>query len=403
MNRSKVRLTFAVLVVLVIACTCPVSGLPGVAPKEPVTEEPGLQPPEFPAETSPVPSEVPSSRESGPMGVAVRTGDGLAFYNLEGVLQNSLSLPNSEYVTEGTMILAGGFSDGIPPIIYYSFENHGQLMVKAPASLYPLINLDNMNAIVGAPGKDVFAYSRLDFSGNTEQVPSELYVGSLAAPPSTPVTILRDPDSWTLRVLALDMDGDAPVGVWYTLGAWGIGGDIVFEPRKGLFYYDLGNGTTTEWLDRSASPIALSEDQEWVAYDSAGVNLRNLASGQTVRIPLAPAASELRGAGDAVFSPGGRYVAWREASGWQMAETPDFHSRIRAADLEGNLVLDLQDSAFSGLHSSWTHVRPVAWLDEQTLLVQLGWGGTAVLARLPLSDPTPVFFANGAFVGFTYP
>jgi len=133
------------------------------------------------------------------------------------------------------------------------------------------------------------------------------------------------------------------------------------------------------------------------------MHLRNMQSGKDIEIPLAPTMTESRGAGDAIFSPDAQYLAWREGSGWQMAETPDFHSRIRVADMNGNLVVDMSDTILSSLHSEWTHVWPVAWLDAQTLLLQIGWGDTAVLVRLSLVDQTPTYFVPGSFIGFMYP
>ena len=41
----------------------------------------------------------------------------------------------------------------------------------------------------------------------------------------------------------------APTKIWYTRIAYGIGGDIVYEPRKGLFTLELASGQTNTVLE----------------------------------------------------------------------------------------------------------------------------------------------------------
>jgi hypothetical protein len=56
-----------------------------------------------------------------------------------------------------------------------------------------------------------------------------------------------------------------------------------------------------------------------------------------------------------------------------MAETPNFHSRVRIADRRGGILSELPDSTFASVAADPTAnwVVPVGWLDAETLLVQV--------------------------------
>ena len=121
-----------------------------------------------------------------------------------------------------------------------------------------------------------------------------------------------------------------PVKVWYTRTAYGIGGDIVFEPRKGLYMLELATGRESTILGNDVSPWAISVDRNWLAYSSElfppnPVCVMNLQSGAEACFPQLPA-GDSRGTGNACLSPDAQYVAWMEADGSLMAEVPNFNS-----------------------------------------------------------------------------
>jgi len=92
------------------------------------------------------------------------------------------------------------------------------------------------------------------------------------------------------RPLAVDAEAGRLKGVWYTMSAWGIGGDIVFEPRKGMKYLDMSNGTVNEILNRNMAAWDISPDRTWVAYSTiAGpVSILNRSTGEIFTFPLLP-------------------------------------------------------------------------------------------------------------------
>ncbi len=60
------------------------------------------------------------------------------------------------------------------------------------------------------------------------------------------------------KVIAVDAYNEQPVGVWYSKRPWGIGGDIVFDPRRTLSYLDLQTGVNSQYLGAEANPSAVS-------------------------------------------------------------------------------------------------------------------------------------------------
>jgi hypothetical protein len=96
-----------------------------------------------------------------------------------------------------------------------------------------------------------------------------------------------------------------------------------------------------------------------------------------------------------------------EGSGWTMAETPTFHSRVRIADINGQVTADLADDSFAAIASDPTArwAVPVGWLDGENLLVEVrgdNWNEPAlVIVRYDGSDLR--YFVSGKFSGLLYP
>ena len=298
------------------------------------------------------------------------------------------------------------------PVVYFSAEGPSGgtgtewLRIVAGNADPVWISVSQFFAMAGASGQPVLAYSTLDFEEN--QPRSRLYAGSLQTlPGASPLFNIADPDGYMVRPLAVDAEAGSLKGVWYTMSAWGIGGDIVFEPRKGMKYLDMTNGMVNEILNRDMAAWDVSPDRTWVAYStiSGPVSVLNRRTGETFTYPLLPDSN--RGAGNACISPDGLYVAWMEGSGWTMAENPDFHASIRIATTAGVHLTDIPQTAFDNVASSekisW--IEPVGWLDGQTLIVQArfqDWSSAALL-RVNFDGSNPLYLATGTFVTFLYP
>jgi hypothetical protein len=225
-----------------------------------------------------------------------------------------------------------------------------------------------------------------------------------------------DPQSFATIPLAVQASNNEPQGVWFSLMPYGIGGDIVFPPHKGLYYLDLmAGGPETLFLTDDFNPVGLSPDLNWVAYaptdngfvsgQNPRITLYNLYTTVGIDIPINPASD--RGAGFAVFSPDNQYVAWMEGSGWMMAETPNFHSKVVIADINGNILAELPDNVLAAQsgdpNSTW--VRPMGWLDAETLIVDVrgeDWNNTS-LVKVRFDGSNIAYLASGQFEGFTYP
>jgi len=341
-------------------------------------------------------------------------GVGLTFYNLDGSLITEMIAPGLAEFDSQRVHIAGPWAGDLSavPVVYYSAdspsgEKGSDWLRIAAGNADPVwISVPQFFAMAGAPGQPVLAYSTLNFEES--QPRSGLYGGNLLSlPGAPPLFIIADPDGYMVRPLAVNAEAGELRGIWYTMAAWGIGGDIVFEPRKGLKYLDMTNGMVSEILNRDLAAWDVSLDRSRVAYStvSGPVSVLNRVTGETFTIPLLPDSN--RGAGDACISPDGQYVAWMEGSGWTMAETPDFHATIRIATTFGVHLTDIPQTAFDNVASSepvsW--IQPVGWLDGQTLIVQVryqDWSNAALL-RVNFDGSNPLYLATGTFVTFLYP
>lgn len=252
-------------------------------------------------------------------------------------------------------------------------------------------------------------YSTAEFKENA--LVSELFIGNLETlHKAEPVLVRTDSAAWTFRPMAITMVGVQPLGIWYSLTPWGIGGDIVFEPRSGLYHLDLTTNQLKEHLVPSFNPISFSPDLTWLAYTEDQMEqpltiMPDLDTERAISFPLA--AESDRGAGNAVFSPDNQYVAWMEASGMRFASVPDFKILIRIASTNGEFISEFPDIAVAEAVGSqdiqW--VEPVGWLDDETLLLQVEyntWDNDAIV-RVKFDGSEMSIIAPGNFASFIYP
>ena len=224
-----------------------------------------------------------------------------------------------------------------------------------------------------------------------------------------------DPQGWAMVPVAVRAEGDMVQSIFYTLEPWGIGGDIVFPPRKGLFQFNLGTMEDRLLLTENFNPLGLSPDTTLIAYTEVNntrsdgtpvnINLYDLNTTVMVSIPLRPESD--RGGGYAVFSPDNQFVAWMEATGMLMSEAPSFTTRVRVADREGDLLAEVPVSDLGSVAADPTArwAVPAGWLDGENLLVQVqgdNWELPA-LVKLRFDGSSLTYLASGRFVDFIYP
>jgi LysM repeat protein len=341
-------------------------------------------------------------------------GVGMKFYKPDGSLITELVAKGlSEYDSQRVHIGGPWQGDpGVVPVVYYSSLGPGGdnsidwLWIVQGGSEPVLMKVPQFYAMAGAPGQPVLAYTTMDFEESEPRC--RLYAASLKdLPGASPLFVIADPEGYMVRPLVVDAKAGKLKGIWYTMAAWGIGGDVVFEPRKGLKYLDMSSGMVDEILNRDMSAWDVSSDRNWVASStmSGPLSIFNRRPGETYTFPLL--ASSNRGAGNARFAPDGLSVAWMEGSGWTMGENPNYHATIRIATTAGVVQADIPQAAFDGIASSKkiTWVEPVGWLDDRTLVVQVrfqAWSDAALI-RVNSDGSNPVYLASGTFVTFLYP
>lgn len=432
----KHRITVALIVLLLAGLSCnlpdsqsevatnppPASPYPTVEPLNPtetVPSEPEIQPTALdaqPMDTEEPPS-VPEISQGFPIGFAATVGEtmAIAFYDLSG---NTLGTINITAMLNGPsnyMHIAGPFS-GNPqqvPVAFLTSGPQGAVNQYSNGEITTVIPMADVQHLRGVPGQNAYVYATVAWNG--EALVSRFYPQTATEGAGTWFWERIDPESWSMVPLAVQGENNELHRLFYTLEPWGIGGDIVYPPRRGLYRLDLDTRENIQILTDDINPIGLSTDNTLVAYtqrnnniqsgETADIIILNQPNHSTVPIDLAPESN--RGGGYAVFSPDNQYAAWMEGSGWSMAETPNFHTRVRIANMSGEIQADVPDIDFAYITGDSTArwVVPKGWVDGQYLLVEVigdNWNEPSlVVMRFDGSDMTQI--GSGQFLSFLYP
>jgi hypothetical protein len=422
MARSRVLLLTILLIILsTVACTsqsATVVATPSQtsSPIPPPTIAPTLEP----TISIPTPSQIPTST---PAGVSLYLPNGIASfspasgnvgtYNLQGQSLGELQAPNLSIGPYPQAAFVGALNDPgnpiLPPLVYYAYSNGGELWQNNNNNNSLVKAAPNLLNIIGVPGKPFIAYTQLQYLD--AGLESDLYLTDIGAL-STAEAIIQttSSESYAIQSLAISMDKDQPTGIYYTTVPYGIGGDIIFAPRKSLDYLELANYQITTKLDSTKAPVGISTDQTWTAFTPAsGIGpisvIHNFDAATIITFPLR--ADSDRGSGDAVFSPDNQYIAWREAGGSLSGEPAPLRETIRIGSVDGSIITEIPDTtlvAASGLPEvNW--VIPVGWLDPQTLAVEVraGSANNAALLTVKFDGSAINYLVPGSFIGFLYP
>jgi len=350
-----------------------------------------------------------------PAGLATAKDTTVTFYDSNGTQLSQLELPQVSYPDSDRVHIAGGLpaNGQVTPMLYFSFGDGDSLLYRDGAGqIFSLVNGTSFLGLAGVPGQPAVAFSQIDYLENYS-LRSSIYAGSIQnLSTAAPISVIDDPESWAIKPLIVEATNNIPTRIWYTRIAYGIGGDIVFEPRKGLFVLDLVTGQASMILDNTVSPWSVSSDKNWLAYAAAETQtnsmcIKNLGTSAELCYPALPA-SEPRGVGDAFISPDAQYVAWMEGDGWQMAEVPNFKATVRVGQNNGAIIADLPMDSFESAAGIGRigRANPVGWLNNQTLLIQVRgaeqWDNTVVLSYNAINRETR-YLASGVFVGLVYP
>jgi hypothetical protein len=344
-----------------------------------------------------------------PVGVFVTTNKdyGLAYCNLQGQTTVEFGIPGLTKLGPDEVVIAGSVSTGPVqvPIIYIENNPEPGLKVNTNDQISPLVSAPSIFKVTGAPGLPVLAYSRVDRQDNGQTY--KLFAGTLENIASTsPIVSHFDENiQYVYNPLAVEADDSAIKGVWYTRTPWGVGG-VGFLRNYGLYFYDYATGTIKEYLNDSQNFQGLSPDHSKAAIMDESVagkpvmKVMDLGTSEIISLDVDPGSDS--GGGAVQFSPDNRYIAWMEAGGTTMSDTPDYHSRLRVARIDAapEMVLDLTDEAASkklGLTEIYSPV-PAGWLDGNSLLVNVQGG----LMKLDAASGVFSAFCPGSFVAFAY-
>ncbi len=405
-NRSVTTIIIGLIAFITLACSIDLGGIPiniNTAQSTPETE------PELPAQEKDQP--VVSGNPYLPAGALVDTGDqyGITLYNTAGQVITELQAPAEYGFSQGEAAMAGPVSGQIDTALVFLSWSGGNraLMVNRGGSMALLRESNDLYRLKCAPGEDaiVFVETTYDDAG----LGNAVYIGTTTSlvGAHSPTYYEATADYFAFDPLGVRAGNGYPAGVFYAKAAYGIGGDIVFAPRKGFYYYEVSSNSVYQILDDTRNPVGFSPDGSFVAHTT--INNQDLIatgidSGQAFSLPVLPASN--RGAGSLVFSPDNARVAWMEGQGWQMAEVPDFSSRIRIASYDGTLLWDIPDTQFNAVVGGQAQrVEPVGFLDAETLLVQVRrdeWSDTH-LVRVNTSSGELSYFCSGVFLELYYP
>ncbi len=412
-----------IFLLLTVSCSSNSTSLPTPTPTSlptaasTPTEVPTVEPTLLP---SPLPADTPSATPVNanlylPNGIAAfsSANSKVTYYDLQGQSLGELQNVNLGMGSLQQAVVAGPltYSPGpiLPALVYFLFENGGELWQNDGNNATLLKAAPNLLQVISVPGKDIIAFTTLEYLDSG--LGSNLYVTNLETISNAePILQNTNTASQAIKPLAISTTDGQPSGIWYTSVPYGIGGDIVFEPRASLTYLNLSTYQTQDRLDMTKDPVGLSDDQTWVAYTPAnGIGPMNIVHNfdfsTTVSIPLRPDSD--RGSGDAVFSPDNQYIAWREASGSIAAQPSTFRETIRIASVDGNVITEIPDTSLLGVSGfpevSW--LIPIGWLDPQTLVLEVQ--GSSIedvcILTVKFDGSGLTYLAPGSFVGFLYP
>lgn len=400
--RSRIALSILSLIIISFSCSTLTTPLPETQPPPPEAPPATDPPPQLPVETSKLPA-----------GLVTATENTLILYDLNGEEQSRMAFPQLTFGDRSRVHIAGPMppSGGAVPILFLSFGTDESLLFRDGAGqIFVLQNGTGFLSLTGVPGQPIVSFSQIEFLDVAMR--SNIYVGSIQTLSSAaPIIVIDDPEFWAVKPILVEASQETPTKIWYTRFAYGIGGDIVFEPRKALFVLDIPSGIANKLLEDNLMPWDISNDRVWVSYSAPDSQtnrmcIKNLQTSAELCFPTLPA-SESRGAGGGYFSPAASYIAWMEGEGWQMAEVPNFKATVRVGQINGAIVADLPMNSFEAAAGIGPVQRaePVAWLDDQTVVIQVrgdDWDRT-VLVRYNVISRETTYLAPGNFVGLMYP
>ena len=337
-----------------------------------------------------------------------------AWVDMSGSQIMNMDIPPGLASDPASIHISGRFSgaERFPAVIAHAWLPQPSIVSLSDGQVRVLHATDQFLAMVGVPGQPLIAFSEIVYQdGAGDAILSAGYPMNLKQ--AVGLTDLADGmPGFAPLPLAVESVQGAPGTVWYSLSAWDTrGAEILFPISLGLFKANLISGESQPLLGLDRNLQGLSPDRSLAASVAAGLDkehslyLHHLDSGRESRFNLKPGYS---GAGFAVFSPHNRSVAWLEAGGAALSENGAIFLAVRVARLSGAEIvtdLDLGEASRAVEFTPVVRMRPIGWLDEDQLLVEVSGAARqqTALVRMDISAGMISFFSPGRFLAFTYP
>ncbi len=202
--------------------------------------------------------------------------------------------------------------------------------------------------------------------------------------------------------IAVRLDGNRPVEILFGMADEPTSASLGSTLPFGLQSLWLETGVTTSRVAPEILFLGISPDLAWYAVSDPSttppqLEIRRYDGSASV---VFPPQSGSRALGRAVFSPEARFVAWSVSV---PSEEDPLGTMISIASTSGGVPLSLaaDQLAFED-QTRVQHAVPVAWLDEQTLLLQVEVEGTPQVARIRSDGSGLQMAGRGVFVSLVY-
>lgn len=275
--------------------------------------------------------------------------------------------------------------------ILFSSPNNQGVEVLSRRGLAPLDYVPTGRPVYFAVSPDLtqIAWSVEEYSVRGAR--SELWLAGMRGENARRVLSTEPGDAavWVARPFRWLNDGS----LIFSYEMMGIGGYLPFTGLSSLYVYEPTGDRTTVLLPHAIQTALcvddLLDDLSRVALSCGGqIKLHSLVDGSEVTLPRLPGQVM---AGSTRFSPSGRQVAYGIARGQERNE----HSEVVLAAADGSA----QPQSILSLEGGTQAV--VAWLGEDTLLLQRSQPGVAASVWMVRSDGSGLKkVADGTFAGW---
>jgi hypothetical protein len=301
----------------------------------------------------------------------------------------------------GTTLGAIGGQFGRARFAYLTADDAGlELNVRSSISTITLGEFPTGAILAGSVPAGLLAVSDPRATGSDDEPESVIYVVDPTRRTGLDVPAVKGLDPGVVP-LVLQIEDGRPSSIVYCLSL-SDGSPSQDDPCYGLYRVELASGQVDPIVPDSLEIVALSPDIRIAALASRDrippeVRVRNLETGVEVVFRSEAGAREvLQGA----LSPAGTRLAWASLSGENGGGDA---LAVNLVSTSGGPVTRVANSTLSeAVGEQVADVRPVGWLDDGRLLLELSTFRRSALYVLLLGEGRIDHIAPGRLAGFVY-